>query len=450
MLPCDGNGDSTYAVQAIYARLSGTPDKLEAYRPLFEQWAQDIEWVFHESAAETGGERAVRFVVDPGCKLNIVSVAVSATATKSMAKMQTELIADGFNDRARKYLVWMEGSDTYCGIGGYYPDARPTQKNFNNGNADPQFARVDQKCWGLLGTYGESVEAHELTHTLGAVSALAPHKTAYGHCTDEWDAMCYVDGPGTKLDDVCPKSHSALLDCNHDDYFSTAPTAGSWLAQHWNTANNRFLISSGIAPPPPPPPPPPGPPPPPPNPPPSAVASAAKTTITAGATTLPADGKSSTRIVVQAKDGKGDNLRGSGGAVGLTTSAGRLAPVSDNHDGTYTATLTSPTKVAFATVTGTIAGAKILRQAFVAFVPAAHDSTTTTPKAKCTVPKLKGRTLFDAVIVVLRAHCTATVAYAYSQRVKAGRIAAQVPKPGTKLPNGGRIKLVLSKGKRRR
>ena len=443
-LPCAG--DNTYAVQAIYARLPGTPDKLETYRPLFEQWAQDIEWVFHESAAETGGERAVRFVMDPGCKLNIVSVAVSATATKSMAKMQTELTTDGFSDRGRKYLVWMEGTDAYCGIGGTYPDARPGQNNFNNGNAAAQFARVDQKCWGLLGTYGESVEAHELTHTLGAVSALAPHRTAYGHCTDEWDAMCYADGPGTKLDYICPKSRAALLDCNHDDYFSTAPAAGSWLAEHWNAANNRFLISSGVAPPPPPPPPPPAPPPPAPTPPPPAAASATKTTITAAAKTLPADGRSSTRVVVQAKDGKGENLRASGGAVELSTSAGKLAPLSDNHDGTYTTTLTSSTSVTFATVSGKIGGSSILRRAIVAFVPAGHEPKPTGTKASCTVPRLKGQTLFDATLVVIRAHCSATVRYAWSRSVKAGRVASQTPKAGTKLPNGGRIKLVISKG----
>lgn len=443
-LPC--GGDTTYAIQAIYAHPEGTPDKLETYRPLFEQWAQDIEWVFHESAAETGGERAVRFVTDAGCKLDIASVTVSASSSKSMARMQTELINDGFNNRDRKYLVWMEATSAYCGIGGYYPDARPGPDNFNNGNAESQFARVDQKCWGMLGTYGESVEAHELTHTLGAVSPMAPHATAYGHCTDEWDAMCYVDGPGTKLDYICPKSHAALLDCNHDDYFSTAAPKGSWLAQHWNAANNRFLLSSGVTPPPPPPPPPPNPPPPPPPPDPSAAASAAKTTITAGARTLPADGKSSTRVVVQAKDAQGENLHASGGAVELTTSAGKLAPLSDNHDGTYTTTLMSPKNVAFAIISGKIGGTAILRQAFVAFVPASHSGQSSTPKERCRVPRLTGRRVLDAVVLVIRAHCTTAVRSAYSDRVKVGRILAQKPRAGTMLPNGGRITIVISKG----
>jgi hypothetical protein len=161
---------------------------------------------------------------------------------------------------------------------------------------------------------------------------------------------------------------------------------------------------------------------------------------------LPADGKSRTVVTVQAKDATGRDLRGSGGVVSLNTNAGKLSPVSDNHDGTYTTTLTSSTDVTFATVRGTIAGTPILRQAFVAFVPAPSGGHTTTPKAKCTVPKLKGHTLFDAVMGVIGAHCTVTLSYAYSASVKVGRVATQRPKAGTKLPNAGRVTIVVSKG----
>ncbi|MCA1684192.1 MAG: fibronectin type III domain-containing protein, partial [Actinobacteria bacterium] len=101
------------------------------------------------------------------------------------------------------------------------------------------FSRVDNGCWGLA---GQSVEAHELMHNLGGVQESAPNATIYNHCTDERDRMCYADGSGQLLIQMCATSHENVFDCNHDDYFHTSPPAGSYLAGHWNTANSRWLI----------------------------------------------------------------------------------------------------------------------------------------------------------------------------------------------------------------
>ncbi len=257
-LQCSGNG--SYAVQAIYAHVSGQPDNYSTYLPLLQAYAEDVEAVFSSSAAETGGSRGVQFVTDRSCQLSVIDVAVSTGAAGSFNTMITELQQMGYRDSSRKYLVWMDNSNAYCGIGQYYVDWAPGQDNYNNGNpAVPgMFARVDQPCWGRL-NIGHSVEAHELTHTFGAVADSAPNGTPSGHCTDEYDTMCYRDDQNTVLRFLCPPSHEALLDCNHDDYFSTNPAPGSWLANHWNTADNVFLTAGGG---PPPPPPPPAPPPP--------------------------------------------------------------------------------------------------------------------------------------------------------------------------------------------
>ena len=85
---------------------------------------------------------------------------------------------------------------------------------------------------------------HEMGHNLGAVQGGAPHSTGTvgsqvaGHCTDEWDVMCYADGGSNNaLTHPCPQRSDTVtetFDCGGDDYFNPAPAAGSWLASHWN------------------------------------------------------------------------------------------------------------------------------------------------------------------------------------------------------------------------
>ena len=86
-------------------------------------------------------------------------------------------------------------------------------------------------------------------HNIGGVQLSAPHSGGY-HCNDEYDIECYNDGGGTStLQYLCTdSSHEQRFDCNHDDYYSTNPPVGSYLATHWNTANSKFLINPGTAP----------------------------------------------------------------------------------------------------------------------------------------------------------------------------------------------------------
>jgi Fibronectin type III domain len=239
---CDGDGTSGKRVHVLYVRASDVGDRYATVAGNIRQWAANVDNVVNQSAAETGGSRRVRFVHDAGCTVVVTSVTLSASGDDTFTNTKNELVAKGFNRTDRKYLAFVDAYK-YCGISQVYYDDKPTPDNYSNGHPDVpgELSRVDAGCWGQPA----SVEAHELIHVLGGVQTSAPHATSKNHCTDEYDRLCYNDGSGAALSVVCPSSHEALFDCRHDDYYSTAPAAGSYLATHWNTANNAFLIGAG-------------------------------------------------------------------------------------------------------------------------------------------------------------------------------------------------------------
>jgi beta-lactam-binding protein with PASTA domain len=66
------------------------------------------------------------------------------------------------------------------------------------------------------------------------------------------------------------------------------------------------------------------------------------------------------------------------------------------------------------------------------------------------VPKVVGRTLTGARHTLVAAHCRlGRVSSAFSRVRRKGRVLSQRPKPHTKLPSGGRVRVVVSKGRRR-
>lgn len=244
-LPCYGDGTSGNRVQAIYARPADRADRAAQVVPAIRRWAGDVEAAVSVSASRTGGIRHVRWVTAADCTLSVEQLTLSSTGDDSIGNTIAELAAQGHARPDRKYLVWMD-STVLCGIANFFLDDRPEQTNANNGvpQARGSVARVDSGCWGL-GSRGQSVEAHELIHTLGAVMPSAPNSTSLGHCTDDSDRMCYEDGsPLIRVRTVCPSADEALLDCGNDDYFHTAPPSGSYLASHWNTADSSFLAAA--------------------------------------------------------------------------------------------------------------------------------------------------------------------------------------------------------------
>ncbi|HUQ62862.1 MAG TPA: hypothetical protein VM121_03825 [Acidimicrobiales bacterium] len=243
-VPCYGDGNSGNRVQLVYARASNVADRYGVLAGSFQQVAAQVDTVFNSSAAETGGTRHVRYVTDASCKATVVRVTLTTTGDDSFGNTIAELRSQGHSRSDRKYLVWVD-ANVYCGIAQVYDDDRASTQNYSNGipSIAGEVARVDNGCWALG---GQSVEAHELMHTLGGVQTSAPNASPYNHCTDDYDRMCYPDGSGATMRVLCPtSSHDNVFDCNHDDYFSTAAPPLSYLATHWNTANSSFLSAAG-------------------------------------------------------------------------------------------------------------------------------------------------------------------------------------------------------------
>lgn len=239
-IACEGDGTSGNRTQVGYARPSNSPngDRYNTYLGTFRQLSASVDTIYDASAAETGGSRRIRFVTDASCDLSVLNVVLSANGASPFDKTISELQAQGYNRADRKYLVFMDAS-VLCGISTFYGDDRPGSENYNNRGV-AGYARIDTGCWEA------NAVAHEHMHTLGGVQNSAPNASGGRHCVDEYDVMCYSDTPNyPTMRQLCPNSTANdRFDCGKNDYFNTNPAAGSYLATHWNTTNNDFLIKS--------------------------------------------------------------------------------------------------------------------------------------------------------------------------------------------------------------
>ncbi|MET9260702.1 RICIN domain-containing protein [Amycolatopsis sp. NPDC004079] len=236
--PCAGDGQSGKRVQAVYVHATNQPDRHDQLAEQFRTFADRIDDDFVEAGLRLGGEiRHVRFATDANCRATIDDVAIDPARMTDPQAIAGAIGEQGYRRTDRKYLVWYDkdGCGLAFGSGG---DDRPGADNqYNNG---PHYATVGTGCWSW------QASGHELLHTLGAVNSSAPHASRNGHCWDDEDIMCYDDGglpnPPGHLVKSCPGAPENQIDCNGDDYFNTRPPGGTYLATHWNVANNDFLI----------------------------------------------------------------------------------------------------------------------------------------------------------------------------------------------------------------
>ena len=235
---CSGTGTDGKRVLVLYVRETSTPSRYASVLPLLRNEIANVDDAFALSAQQSGGVRRVRWVHQDCVPVVREVVVPDGSLNSSFDDTIAALQSRGYTDRNRKYLAFTEANDL-CGVGTMWLDTRPTG-NYNDGYG-ASYSRVDTSCWSVR---SHSVPAHELTHNLGSVFESAPHGTTYGHCYDEADLMCYDDRSGIPMQSVCAAAQQHLLDCNGDDYFNTAPPAGSFLASSWNTASSSFLDRS--------------------------------------------------------------------------------------------------------------------------------------------------------------------------------------------------------------
>ncbi len=100
----------------------------------------------------------------------------------------------------------------------------------------------------------------------------------------------------------------------------------------------------------------------------TATGALAQSTVVAATSPIVANGVTTSAITVQLKNSAGTNLAASGGTVTLTTTGGSLGAVTNNANGTYSATLTSSTIAGPVTVTAKLDGTNITGTAIVSFV----------------------------------------------------------------------------------
>jgi hypothetical protein len=232
---CESDGRSGKRVQVLYLHEFGTPSRYTDFLGSIRTWTAGVDQIFDESAGETGGSRHVRFVTTPQCRVDVAEVQLPPEALDSFAKSVRALQTLGYNRNDRKYLMFAD-ANVYCGIATFIADRRAGLGNRNNGG--PSYGRVDAGCWSSV------MAARELTQTLGAVLINSPNASGAGGCLDEYDLLCGEDRSGRPVRNVCPKKHENRLDCGHDDYFSTNPKPGSYLAKNWNIATSEFLLRS--------------------------------------------------------------------------------------------------------------------------------------------------------------------------------------------------------------
>ncbi|MBA3328320.1 MAG: hypothetical protein H0T43_08460, partial [Solirubrobacterales bacterium] len=239
--------------KVIYASPSDRPNRFAALADVIQGDAQAISALV---ASTSGGRRTLRFDTGTSCGpqyLDLMNVRLPRTRADYLAggvdartdRLESDLasaLATVAGTRnALVYADHLYGDDGVAGYASFWLDDSAGAGNWANRGGMFAFVFGSESNPSFVSPRRTTV-LHEAAHTLGAVQDSAPHATGMGHCTDEYDVLCYADGgPKNTMSWDCASAAESLFDCGADDYFAPAPAAGSYLATHWNLYDSSFL-----------------------------------------------------------------------------------------------------------------------------------------------------------------------------------------------------------------
>ncbi|WP_286926286.1 InlB B-repeat-containing protein [Lysinibacillus sp. UBA6686] len=139
--------------------------------------------------------------------------------------------------------------------------------------------------------------------------------------------------------------------------------------------------------------------------------SPADSQIFVSSSSLVANGVSQAIVTVQLKDAQGNDITTGGEMVTISSTLGIVNAVTDNNNGTYTATLTAPSTTGTGTISGTVGGKMIAGTASVQYVPGLASPE------KSTIGVTNGSLLADGIS---QATITVKLKDAQDNEIKAG------------------------------
>jgi hypothetical protein len=260
---CAGDGVRGRRIRVFYGFPSDTPSRAAAYKRWIRRSVVLADQNLDRQSPVIPGQH-LRMYCKGGRKVTVSAIRLLPIEDTSFTfpdvidslldRRANELGDADFDDPRFTYVVFVDNVACCYGPSGqgtiYYDDRADPAGNSNNLVLNqPRFAMVEIGSSPSTGAY---IFLHEVGHTLGAVQVSAPHSSGAGHCYTSSDVMCYADGGpwfqgGGAMVSVCPPMPDGqhAFDCEGGDYYELDPAPGSYLAEHWNTADSGWLTRPG-------------------------------------------------------------------------------------------------------------------------------------------------------------------------------------------------------------